>query len=135
MDRFHARFLSAVGFAISGACIIALLAVAATPALVAVVLAIYGLGIGGTVPLQETVWASYFGRTHLGKIRSVAMPFSIVFGAGGPLMAGVLYDTTGSYEVAFTLFAAFSVLGLLLILLARPPTPRVRAEAAAPVAA
>jgi OFA family oxalate/formate antiporter-like MFS transporter len=126
MDRFHARFLSAAGFAISGLCIVALLTVASSPAGVAVVLAFYGLGIGGTVPLQETVWASYFGRTHLGKIRSVAMPFSIIFGAGGPLMAGILYDSTGSYTIAFILFALFSGLGLILILLARPPTPRVR---------
>jgi cyanate permease len=83
------------------------------------------------VPLQETVWASYFGRQHLGRIRSVAMPFSIVFGAGGPLMAGVLYDSTGSYTVAFSLFALFSALGLALILLARPPNLPLSADAAA----
>jgi OFA family oxalate/formate antiporter-like MFS transporter len=131
MDRFHARYLSAVGFALSGLAIIALLLVAEhSKEMAVIVLALYGLGIGGTVPLQETVWASYFGRTHLGKIRSVAMPFSIIFGAGGPLMAGVLYDTTGSYTVAFCLFALFSAVGLVLILLARPPRPRVRAEAA-----
>jgi MFS family permease len=132
MDRFHARFLSAVGFGISALSIIALLVLAPKSELLAVlVLAVYGLGIGGTVPLQETVWASYFGRTHLGKIRSIAMPFSIIFGAGGPLMAGVLYDRTGSYTVAFCLFALFSALGLVLILLARPPVRPVAARAPA----
>ncbi len=129
MDRFHARFLSAVGFGISALSIIALLVLAPKSELLAVlVLAVYGLGIGGTVPLQETVWASYFGRTHLGKIRSIAMPFSIIFGAGGPLMAGILYDRTGSYTVAFCLFALFSALGLVLILLARPPVRPVAAR-------
>jgi sugar phosphate permease len=122
MDRYHARILSAVGFAISGLAILALLVVAGeSEALSVVVPAAYGLGVGGTVPLQETVWASYFGRTHLGRIRAVAMPFSIVFGAGGPLLAGILYDSTGSYNVAFVLFAVFSGIGLALILLARPP--------------
>ena len=59
-------------------------------------LCLYGFGVGGTPPLHETVWASYFGRQHLGEIRSVAMPFAIVFGAGGPLLATVLYDRSGS---------------------------------------
>jgi MFS transporter, OFA family, oxalate/formate antiporter len=123
MDRYHARYLSAVGFLIQAAAIGGLLAVAPlhrTDLLVAVLLG-YGFGIGGTVPLQETVWASYFGRTHLGSIRAVAVPFSILFGAGGPLLAGFLYDRSGSYRSAFGLFAICSVLGSVLVLLARPP--------------
>jgi len=129
MDRFHARFLSAVGFIIAAVSIVALLlaAQAGSELMVMVVLAVYGLGIGGTVPLQETVWASYFGRMHLGEIRSVAMPFSIIFSAGGPLLAGYLYDRTGNYVAAFLLFAAFSVVGLVFILLARPPAPPPKA--------
>jgi MFS family permease len=126
MDRFHARFLSALGFIISAVCIAALLRAAPLQNfwLLAGVLVMYGFGIGGTVPLQETVWASYFGRRHLGSIRSVAVPFSIIFSAGGPLLAGVLYDRSGSYVSAFSLFAACSVLGCMLVLLARPPRSR-----------
>lgn len=123
MDRVHARFLSAAGFAISAASIVAVIGAGKTHSevLMLLVLGAYGFGIGGTVPLQETVWASYFGRTHLGTIRAVAMPFSIIFGAGGPLLAGTLYDRTGGYTSAFLVFAAFSVVGLALVLLARPP--------------
>ncbi len=123
MDRFHARYLSAFGFGVSAVCILALIQAgnARSEALVFVVLAAYGFGIGGTVPLQETVWASYFGRMHLGTIRSVAMPFSIIFSAGGPLLAGILYDRTGSYTSSFLTFTVFSVIGLILIVLARPP--------------
>jgi sugar phosphate permease len=131
MDRFHARFLSAVGFMIAAGSILALIPVgrAGSEPLLAVVLAAYGFGIGGTIPLQETVWASYFGRQHLGKIRSVALPFSIVFGAGGPLLAGYLYDRTGSYTSAFVIFAFFSLIGFIFILLARPPRhPDARVE-------
>ncbi|HET7737456.1 MAG TPA: hypothetical protein VFK32_02675, partial [Tepidiformaceae bacterium] len=64
---------------------------------------------------------SYFGRAHLGEIRSVAMPFTIVFSAGGPLLAGAVFDRTGSYDGALLSFAAFSVIGFVLVLLARPP--------------
>jgi MFS transporter, OFA family, oxalate/formate antiporter len=126
IDRFHVRYLSAVGFSISALAILALIPAGESGSVlvVALVLALYGAGIGGVIPLQETVWASYFGRTHLGKIRSIAMPFSIVFSAGGPLLAGALFDRTGGYTLALTLFTAFYFLGALLILLAKPPRRR-----------
>ena len=132
MDRIHARYLSAAGFVLSGVAIAALVLVAPGGQFVTVaaVLAVYGLGMGGTAPLQETVWASYFGRTHLGAIRSVAMPFSIVFSAGGPLLGGVLYERTGNYTLPFMLFAGAGAIGGLLLLVARPP--RYPAPAAVP---
>ena len=123
MDRVHARYLSAGAFALTGAGMVMMSPAAATGSiwLVGAVLLMYGFGIGGAVPLQETVWASYFGRLHLGDVRSVGMPFTIVFGAGGPLFAGILFDRTGSYTLAFTCCAAVQLLGVVLLLLARAP--------------
>lgn len=124
MDRYHARYLSAISFILAA---VSLLALAPTVSQIGsawailIVLIVYGFSIGGTIPLQETVWASYFGRTHLGKIRAVAMPFTIVFGAGGPLLAGSIYDRTGEYSIALVFFSAFCLLGTILVLLARPP--------------
>ena len=123
MDRFHARYLSAAGFTIVAASTALLIPAASTgsiPLMVLVLLA-YGFGTGGWIPLQETVWASYFGRLHLGAIRAVGMPFSIVFGAGGPWFAGIIYDRTLSYAAAFTTFALVQLIGVVLLLLAHPP--------------
>lgn len=123
MDRFHPRYLSAFGFVVAAAGVMTILGAAQSDSwlLMAFALAVWGLGIGGAIPLQETVWANYFGRQHLGQIRAVAMPFSILFGAGGPLLAGELYDRSGSYGFAFVLFAIFWLIGFALILMARPP--------------
>lgn len=123
MDRFHPRRLSAFGFAVAAIGVLAILAAGRSDSWVpmAAAMALWGFGIGGAIPLQETVWANYFGRQHLGKIRSVAMPFTIVFGAGGPLLAGILYDTSGTYTIAFTLFSIFWIAGFVLILMASPP--------------
>lgn len=40
---------------------------------------------------------------------------------GGPLLAGVLADTTGSYQTGFTILAALAATGSVLFALARPP--------------
>ncbi len=130
MDRFHARFLSASAFLTMGAGTLALVGVAHSGSawMAFGVLLAYGLAMGGTMPLQETVWASYFGRAHLGQIRAVAMPFTILFSAGGPLLAGAVFDRTGSYDGALTTFSVFSIIGFVLILLARPPKPPAPGE-------
>ncbi|MCC7365074.1 MAG: MFS transporter [Dehalococcoidia bacterium] len=126
MDRVHARHLSVIGFAMSGVAMALLPAALATDSVGVVlgVMLLYGFGMGGLAPLQETVWASYFGRMHLGSIRGVAMPFSIIFSAAGPLLGGAIFEQTGSYEAAFFIFAAGLALACVLVLLARPPKRR-----------
>lgn len=123
MDRYHPRYLSAFGFVIAALGVFAILGAAHTDSWLAMsaAMAVWGFGISGTIPLQETVWADYFGRMHLGKIRSVAMPFTIVFGAGGPLLAGFLFDQSGTYTTAFLLFAFFWIIGFIVVLMASPP--------------
>jgi sugar phosphate permease len=132
MDRYHARYLSAIGFLVAAAGTIGLMGAVHTGSttLVLLALVIYGIAVGGTAPLQETVWADYFGRLHLGSIRALAMPLTILFSAGGPLLAGGLYDRTGSYDISFVVFAGFSLLAFVLIMAARPPRHSGGASAA-----
>jgi cyanate permease len=40
-----------------------------------------------------------------------------------PIFAGWVYDTTGSYMMAFVLIAAFFILATILITMVRPPRP------------
>jgi MFS family permease len=81
----------------------------------------YGAGLGGSVVLQEVIWATYYGRLSLGTVRGLAMLITLAFGAAGAPFFGFLFDATGSYWVSFVLFA-FALLGsALLSLLARPP--------------
>jgi hypothetical protein len=84
-------------------------------------LVLFGFAVGGIVPLQEAVWARYYGREHLGQIRSVAIPFTILFSALGPKFAARLYDSTGDYNAAFLIFVCLWTVSAALILLGRPP--------------
>jgi MFS family permease len=81
----------------------------------------YGVGLGGSLVLQEVIWATYYGRVSLGTVRGLAMLITLGFGAAGAPFFGFLFDATGSYRVSFVLFA-FALLGsALLSLLAQPP--------------
>jgi cyanate permease len=44
----------------------------------------------------------------------------------GPLVAGLVYDTTGSYRLIFQAAAAANVLAAILIALARGPVRQVK---------
>ena len=79
-------------------------------------------------PTQEVIWASFFGRRYLASVRSVAMPFSLVLGAGGPLALHYYFDVVGNYNGAFAAFAALALLAALLILSVRRPTIRGLAD-------
>ena len=82
---------------------------------------LYGIGMGGTAILAEMIWANYFGRTSLGKIRGMGSLITSAFSAAGPPFFGLLFDATESYNLSFSIFIGmlFASAGLSLFL--RPP--------------
>ncbi len=82
---------------------------------------LYGIGMGGTAILAELIWANYFGRTSLGKIRGMGSLLTSIFSASGPPFFGLLFDATQSYQLSFSIFIGmlFASAGLSLFL--RPP--------------
>ena len=83
-----------------------------------------GLGWGGLIPVQEVVWASFFGRRYLGAVRSAGLPFSLLIGASAPFLTSVYFDRVGNYDGAFLILAGLAVVGTVLLLLARKPEAR-----------
>ena len=82
----------------------------------------YGLtSVMGAIP------AEIFQGEHYGTIFGTLMLASIAGGAAGPWVTGTLYDTTGSYAIAFAIALGWSVLSALAIWLAAPR--KVRAVA------
>jgi MFS family permease len=93
---------------------------------------LYGIGMGGTSILSEMIWANYFGRVSLGKIRGMASLMTHAFGAGGPPFFGLLFDRTQSYQLSFSIFIAMLFASALLSLFLRPPKKQLSpAETAA----
>jgi OFA family oxalate/formate antiporter-like MFS transporter len=82
---------------------------------------LYGIGMGGSSILAEMIWASYFGRISLGKIRGMGSLLTHAFSAGGPPFFGFLFDATQSYLLSFSIFIGLLFASAFLSLFLRPP--------------
>jgi len=80
-----------------------------------------GLGVGGLHFLTRLAWADYYGRNHLGRIRGFAMSAQIGGQAVGPVLAGFMFDATGSYLMPLLVFAGVASSAGVLVLFATPP--------------
>ncbi len=82
---------------------------------------LYGIGLGGNMVLPDILWANYFGRRSLGRIRGMGLLISHVLAAIGPPFFGFLFDATGGYGLSFAIFGAVLMVSAVLSLLLRPP--------------
>jgi MFS family permease len=90
---------------------------------------VYGIAYGGGIPIFMAMIGEYFGRMNFATIRGFMQLFHIPTTVFGPVFAGLVYDATGSYEIAFTSFIIALVVGAAFLVLARRPLPPTRAEA------
>ena len=93
------------------------------PVILFIGLAIYGLGVTGIGVTQEVIWANYFGRYSLGRVRSAGFVATFGAGATGPVFMNLVYDFLNSYKPAFMLFLLFFLAASILIIFAKPPKP------------
>ena len=123
IDRSPAKSLAAASAAVTGLSLFLIIFAVSQQELFLVfgAFVLLGLGWGGMIPLQEVIWASFFGRRFLGSIRGAAMPFSLLLGAPAPALVGYYHDLAGRYDEALAIIAALNVLSGLLIFLAPSP--------------
>lgn len=82
--------------------------------------ALFGIAQGGMDSILSPIVAELFGLASHGTLFGVACFISTVGGAVGPLLAGYIFDVAGSYYIAFWVFAAVCVLGVVLTTLFKP---------------
>jgi MFS family permease len=76
----------------------------------------YGMGHGGHFTLISPLVAEHFGIRSHGVLFGIVLFAGTFGGAVGPILAGHLFDITGSYSSAFWICAAVGSVGLGLIL-------------------
>jgi len=117
IDRFSASRLAAAGAAVTGLSVMLIvLAVQARHHLaVSGGFLLMGIGWGGLIPLQEVIWASFFGRRYLGAVRSMAMPFTFGLSALGPIAVAGYYDLAGNYNLALLAIATCNLASAVML--------------------
>ncbi len=120
-DRFDKRLISAACMLMHMVGLL-LVTYAVSLAMVIAFGILHGLAWGIRGPLMQAIRADYFGRSSFGAIMGLSALVIAGGQIGGPLIAGILADTTGSYDFGFTLLAVLAGLGSLFFLFAKPPT-------------
>ena len=124
--------LIAIGFMTSGIALIVIVLTVRTQANIGVYTGflLLGFGWGGLIPLQEVVWADYFGRRYLGAVRSAGLPLSLVISASAPFLTTIYFDRVGNYDGAFFSLSVLAAVASVLVLMskrpARPDPPLTR---------
>jgi len=119
IDRFSAGMLAAVGAALTGLSVMSIVLSVMLQAeiLVYASFLMMGVGWGGLIPLQEVIWASFFGRRYLGSVRSMAMPFTFGMSAFGPILVALYYDQAGNYNLALLTIGACNIASAVMMYL------------------
>jgi MFS family permease len=98
-----------------------LLATVREPWQLAYALPFFSLGFGAAVPLRSVLQAEYFGLKAFGAIQGMILTVTTLFSVVGPVLAGVMYDESGSYRLAFVFLAMGPMLAIPLVLSLRQP--------------
>ncbi len=82
----------------------------------------FGLGFGARGPIITAMAAQFFPGRRFGAIYGFLSVGNGIGGGVAPWYAGVVYDLSGSYRVAFLIAVAFCAIGAVCFWLARPPS-------------
>lgn len=119
-ERMPPRFLLTLCYLLRAASMMVLITAdtLAQSYLFAILQGIVGSGVNTLAPL---LWAGYYGRSSLGSIYGLSRAAQVLGFAVGPLVSGIVYDATGSYQQAFVYFAVLAAVSSVLIMAARAP--------------
>ena len=85
---------------------------------------VFGVGLGGEVPIFPIINRQYFGNAPIGTVYGWQMLGNGLGMALGPIIGGFLWDVTGDFTSAVVLSSALSLVGLVSVLLL-PTTSRL----------
>ena len=122
-DLVGPRRVTAAAFILQGLSVV-ILAFATSLAQVMVFATVFGVAFGTRGTLMTVLRAKVFGRENFSRLAGLMDPISSVSVVITPIVAGLIYDSLGSYQLAFLGLAAFNASGALLLLGIRIPPSR-----------
>ena len=114
IDRMFAPLVAAIVFAVAAAgCLLLILGGTSQAPLAALLM---GFALGAEADLMAYLVSRYFGLRHFGFLYGVIYAGFWVGIAGGPAMAGYLFDAFGNYALALWVIVGLLAAGCLLVL-------------------
>jgi len=85
---------------------------------------LFGIGYGGEIPLTLAFRGQLWGRKAFATLGGIAAAFYSVGTVAAPVLAGYLFDVSGSYSVAFyTFMGLITVSGFAFLAIRQPKAP------------
>jgi MFS family permease len=107
-DRGPLQYLLLVCMGSLGAGVF-VLSLATSPWLAHSYAVLLGISTGLISLVGGTMFARYYGRKHLGKLRGTVITAQVASSSLGPFITGMIFDLTGSFQISLWIF-----LGLLI---------------------
>ena len=108
-------------FILQGTMMLVLISMATSPLLLTIAAAWVGFNFGGNFSLFPSVTADYFGTKNMGMNYGLVFTSYGVAGIIGPVLAGSVFDMTGSYLWAFIPAGMACLIAAGLSLLVKKP--------------
>jgi len=128
VERFRTKYILAIEVIVGGLVLLAFFLTVKTGliwtlglGIIYICVGIYGIFVGGVLPLLSILWAEFFGRNALGSIQGFVSPFRLTANATGPIFGALCFDFFGSYTFPFWMFSMFYLLSGLIALSLKPP--------------
>lgn len=101
----------------------------ATTAAQAIIFSIFvGMGFGASYVCSAAMIGNYYGVNTFPAVMGIVFPFQMIMGALAPISAGVIFDLTKSYTMAFMIGLVVIIIGTLALLRTTPPKKEIVPE-------
>jgi OFA family oxalate/formate antiporter-like MFS transporter len=81
----------------------------------------FGFGLGSTIPVRMGMIAELFGTRAVGALLGFLGLSWAAGGVAGPVLAGLVFDQSQSYDIAFMAGGILLVLGVVATVFLKPP--------------
>jgi MFS family permease len=119
-DRINKRLIAGVAMSAHAIGLLVLTWVESSVA-IGVFVVLHGTAWGVRGPQMQAIRADYFGTTSFARIMGWSAIVVTAGAVSGPLLAGILADSTGNYKLGFTVIACTAFAGTIFWVLATPP--------------
>ena len=113
-DKFPKKYVMILIYSLISVSIL-LLFYAHIPNVIYLFAFIFGIGLGGDYMIIPLMAAELFGVKVMGRVMGLVLTVDGIGEAIGPVLAGGIRDSTGSYAMGFTTLIGLSIIGTIAI--------------------